>query len=54
MEIIILKDTECVAVMGADLVAELLRVSPAAVLGLATGGTQLALYRKLVEQTPGR
>lgn len=49
MEIIILKDAEKVADMGAELVAELLRVSPAAVLGLATGSTQLALYRKLVE-----
>lgn len=36
--------------MGGELVAELLRVSPAAVLGLATGGSQLALYRKLVEK----
>lgn len=49
MEIIILKNSESVAAMGAELVTELLRVSPAAVLGLATGGTQLALYRKLVE-----
>jgi len=50
MEIIILKDAECVADMGGELVAELLRVSPASVLGLATGGTQLALYRKLVDK----
>ena len=42
------EDAECVAETGAELVAELLRVSPAAVLGLATGSTQLALYRKLV------
>lgn len=49
MEIIILKDAESVAEMGADLVAELLKVTPASVLGLATGGTQLALYRKLVD-----
>jgi len=48
MEIIILKNAEKVAAMGGELVAELLRVSPAAVLGLATGGTQLALYRILV------
>jgi len=50
MEIIILKNAERVAAMGGELVAELLHVSPAAVLGLATGGTQLALYRKLVEK----
>lgn len=49
MEIIILKDAESVAETGAELVTELLRVSPAAVLGLATGSTQLALYSKLVE-----
>jgi len=48
MEIIILKDPDSVTGMGAELVAELVRVSPAAVLGLATGSTQLALYRKLV------
>jgi glucosamine-6-phosphate deaminase len=48
MEIIILKNAEEVAATGAELVAELLRVSPATVLGLATGGTQLALYRQLV------
>jgi glucosamine-6-phosphate deaminase len=50
MEIIILKNAKSVAAMGGELVAELLRVSPAAVLGLATGGTQLVLYRELVEQ----
>jgi len=49
MEIIILKNAESVADMGAELVTELLRVSPATVLGLATGSTQLALYRKLVD-----
>lgn len=49
MEIIILKDAESVAKTGSDLVTELLRVAPAAVLGLATGGTPIALYRKLVE-----
>ena len=48
MEIIILKNAEEVAATGAELVAELLRVSPATVLGLATGATQLALYRQLV------
>jgi len=50
MEIIILKNAERVATMGGELVTELLRVSPAAVLGLATGASQLALYRKLVEK----
>lgn len=50
MEIIILKDAEKVATLGAKLVSELLGVRPAAVLGLATGSTQLALYRQLVER----
>ena len=50
MEIIILKDAEKVAALGAKLVSELLRVLPAAVLGLATGSTQLALYRQLVKR----
>jgi len=48
MEIIILKDADSVAAFGGELVAGLLRVSPATVLGLASGGTQLALYHKLV------
>lgn len=50
MEIIVLKNAEEVAAVGAKLVSELLRVRPAAVLGLATGSTQLALYQKLVER----
>jgi glucosamine-6-phosphate deaminase len=50
MEIIILKSAESVAAMAGELVAELLRVRPAAVLGLATGSTQLSLYRNLVEK----
>jgi glucosamine-6-phosphate deaminase len=50
VEIIILKDADSVATMGAELVAELIRVHNEAVLGLATGNTPLALYRKLVDQ----
>ncbi len=50
MEIIILKSADSVAAMAGELVAELLRVRPAAVLGLATGSTQLSLYRNLVEK----
>ena len=48
MEIIIQKNVEFVAAMVGELMGELLRVRPAAVLGLATGNTQLALYRHLV------
>jgi glucosamine-6-phosphate deaminase len=50
MEIIILKNVQQVAHTAGELVAELLRVRPASVLGLATGSTQLALYRHLVEK----
>jgi glucosamine-6-phosphate deaminase len=50
MEIIILKSANDVAAMGADLVGELLRTKPDAVLGLATGSTQLSLYRQLVQR----
>jgi len=50
MEVVILKSAKSVAATAGDLVAELLRVQPAAVLGLATGSTQLALYRYLVQQ----
>ncbi len=50
MEVIILKNAEIVATTAAELVSELLRVQADAVLGLATGSTQLALYRSLVEK----
>lgn len=50
MEIIILKSADDVAATGADLVGELLRAKPDAVLGLATGSTQLSLYRQLVQR----
>jgi glucosamine-6-phosphate deaminase len=50
MEIIILKSADDVAAKGAELVTELLRVRPDAVLGLATGSTQLSLYGKLVDK----
>jgi len=50
MEIIVLKDAEKVAATGAKLVGELVGVRPSAVIGLATGSTPLALYRKLVER----
>jgi len=50
MEIIILKNAESVADMAGELVGELLCARPSAVLGLATGSTQLALYQRLVEK----
>lgn len=48
MEVIILKNAEEVAQTAAELLEALLRSKPEAVLGLATGNTPLALYRRLV------
>lgn len=50
MEVVILKDTQGVAAKGAELVAEMLRVKPAAIFGFATGRTPIAMYRLLAEQ----
>ncbi len=50
MEVIILKNAESVAATACELVSELIRVQTDAVLGLATGSTQMALYRRLVEE----
>ena len=48
MDIVILKDSEQVAVAGAAKLQDLLTEKPDAVLGLATGRTPLAMYRQLV------
>jgi len=48
MDIVILKDSEQVAVAGARVLQDLLAARPDAVLGLATGRTPLAMYRQLV------
>ena len=48
MEVIILKNTDDVADRAAQLVCELVTKKPGAVLGLATGGTPIALYQRLV------
>jgi glucosamine-6-phosphate deaminase len=48
MDIVILKDSEQVAVAGAGRLQDLLTTKPDAVLGLATGRTPLAMYRQLV------
>lgn len=50
MEIIIQPDAESAAEMAARIFAELIRLKPKAVLGLATGSTPLPLYRKLVDR----
>jgi len=54
MEIIILKSADSVAAMAGELVAELLRVRPAAVLGLATGiwlkNTWMGIFRSGTQQ----
>jgi glucosamine-6-phosphate deaminase len=48
MEVIILKNADEVAKLGADLCVKLLREKPDSVLGLATGSTPLSLYEELV------
>lgn len=49
MEIVIVDNFELVAERSAVKVAELIKRKPDAVLGLATGSTPMALYRKLIE-----
>lgn len=48
MDIVILQDGAAVAAEGARRIRTLLQNKPEAVLGLATGGTPLAMYRLLV------
>ena len=48
MDVIIQKDSEAVAELGASLIAELVSRKPCCVLGLATGSTPLNIYRQLV------
>lgn len=48
MEVIIQPNAEAASAVAAGIVAGLLRKKPNAVLGLATGGTPLLLYRDLI------
>lgn len=48
MEVVILKSADDAAIYAAKLVGVLLKSEPDAVLGLATGSTPQALYRRLV------
>lgn len=50
MKVVILDKPDDVARYGADIFEAQLRTRPAAVLGLATGSTPLALYRRLIER----
>lgn len=50
MQIVILDTPDAVADYGARQFIELLRAKPAAVLGLATGSTPIALYRELIRR----
>lgn len=49
MEIAILSDADAVADAGAAIVRDLVARNHGAVLGLATGGTPIAMYRRLAE-----
>lgn len=48
MEIVILQDPDKVCRYSARLIADIIRKKPNAVLGLATGSSQLGLYRELI------
>jgi len=50
MQVVILENADAVAREGAALVAAQLADNPASVLGLATGGTPIALYQELVRE----
>ncbi|MDZ4815663.1 MAG: glucosamine-6-phosphate deaminase [Verrucomicrobiota bacterium] len=49
MEVIIKQDAEAASLLGAKLVASVIRKNPSSVLGLATGSTPLKLYKNLIE-----
>ncbi|MBS0663462.1 MAG: glucosamine-6-phosphate deaminase [Verrucomicrobia bacterium] len=48
MEVIIRQDAEAGCLLGAKIIARLVREKPTAVLGLATGRTPLRLYQELI------
>lgn len=48
MEVVILENSDAVAIEGAARIRRLLEDKPGAVLGLATGSTPLDMYRRLV------
>ncbi len=48
MEVLIREHAEAGCVLGARIIAQLVREKPAAVLGLATGRTPLRLYQELI------
>lgn len=50
MKVLILADEQAAIERAADIVDRALRNTPAAVLGLATGGTMLPLYRMLAQR----
>ena len=51
MEVIILPDANKIGAVGADAIAALLHRKPAAVLGLATGSSPLAIYDELARRS---
>ena len=48
MKVVILKDSDSVAAYGANIFVKHINKKPNAVLGLATGSTPVALYKKLI------
>src|SRR5689334_10636830 len=50
MEVVILQDAKEIGAVGADAISALLDRKPAAVLGLATGSSPLAIYDELASR----
>lgn len=50
MDVTVLENSEAVAIQAADLLTGLIESKPAAVLGLASGNTPLAMYKRLIER----
>ena len=49
MEVVICENYDAVSAAAAQVVERVVRAKPNAVLGLATGGTPVGLYEKLIE-----
>ena len=52
-EIVVVSDQQAAGELAAESMVDLIRRTPDAVLGLATGSTPLALYRALAERVSG-
>lgn len=49
MKVIVVKDYEAMSELGAEIIANTIKANPSCVLGLATGGSPVGTYQKLVK-----